>query len=231
VKFTFTSALSRPVCACFVFTGRKMAQSAEGREPLDRRADFTSHYCCSAWNGKRNHVRCLLHFMFPLLPVVESGAVISPEVCKMAATSVRLPSKHQTPLKTLNRGNSFLRSHRAVNTGRFWRQKVFMFGVVRFMLKNTVQRRRRWADHVERKGRRRLHAWYLKEMRLRGKPTRRWMILKWILKKYGRITTGFIWLRERRVVGCLESCSMDLVSSYFVRVWNMISSSRAVHNT
>ncbi|CAG2067201.1 unnamed protein product [Timema podura] len=34
----------------------------------------------------------------------------------MAATSMRLPSKHQTPLKTLNRGNNFLRSHRPSNT-------------------------------------------------------------------------------------------------------------------
>jgi len=57
--------------------------------------------------------------MFPLLPAVESGTVILPKVCNMAATSMRLPSKHQTPLKTLNRGNSFLRAHRAVNTGKF----------------------------------------------------------------------------------------------------------------
>jgi hypothetical protein len=97
-------------------------------------------------------------------------------------------------------------------------ERFFMFGFIRFMLKNTVQRRRIWAGHVERKGRRLLHAGYLKEMRLRGKPTRRWIILKWILKKYGGITTGFMWVRERRVVGCLELCSMDLVSSYFVRV-------------
>jgi hypothetical protein len=208
-----------------------MAHSAADREPLDRRPDLTSHRCCSAWNGKPNYVSCLLHIMFPLLPVVEPGAVISPEVCKMAATSVRLPSKHQTPLKTLNRGNSFLRSHRAANTGKFWRLNIFVFGVVRFMIKNTVQRKRRWAGHVELRGRRKFHAGYLKEMRQREKPTRKWIILKWILKKYGGITTGIIWLRERRVLGCLESCSVDLVSSYCVRVWNLISSSMAVITT
>ncbi|GLH01882.1 Protein of unknown function [Gryllus bimaculatus] len=37
----------------------------------------------------------------------------------MAATSMRIPGKHQTPLKTLNRGNNFLRSHRTANTEMF----------------------------------------------------------------------------------------------------------------
>jgi hypothetical protein len=55
------------------------------------------------------------------------------------------------------------------------------------------------------------------------------IILKWILKKYGGMTTGFLRLRQGKVAGCVGSCSVDLVSSYFVHVWKLISSSRAVH--
>ena len=42
------------------------------------------------------------------------------------------------------------------------------------------------------------------------------------------MTTGFIWLREGKVAGCVGSCSVDVVSSYFVHIWKLISSSRAV---
>jgi hypothetical protein len=69
-------------------------------------------------NWYDDYCACVLQCMLPSLPVSESDVVKLPEVCEMAATSMRLPSKHQTPLKTLNRGNNFLRAHRAVNTGK-----------------------------------------------------------------------------------------------------------------
>jgi hypothetical protein len=47
-------------------------------------------------------------------------------------------------------------------------------------------------------------------------------VLKWILMTCGWMTTGFTWLREGKVECCRELCSMDLVSSYFDHMWNLI---------